>query len=170
MSSKWPPTASHFGCFWHHLLQKVPSWRVPENALKNASKKCAKMSQKELSIWPGKVTKITKIRALGSKCAPSLQERSPGTQNTQKSPKMSSKITQNYENLVTQNPGNPRKQNQELARWRVLRAAHWVYIIYIYIYIYIWVDLINCRHPPAKGEKTDRAHSDFPGKSKLPWK
>ena len=65
--------------------------------------KLSKKEPKRMRIWPGNVTKITKIRALGSKCAPSLQERSPGTQNTQKSSKMSSKITQNHENLVTQN-------------------------------------------------------------------
>jgi len=59
---------------------------------------------------------------------PSLQERSPGTQNPPKSSKMSSQITQNPENLVTQIPENPRKKNQEMARWRVTRAAPWIYI------------------------------------------
>ena len=40
-----------------------------------------------------------------------------------------SKNTQNHENLVTQNQENPRKKRlQEMARWRVMRAAHWIYI------------------------------------------
>ena len=72
-----------------------------------------------MRIWPGNVTKITKIRALGSKCAPSLQEGFPGTQNIQKYSQTTSKIIRNSENLVTHNQENPEKTNQEMARWRV---------------------------------------------------
>ena len=43
---------------------------------------CAK---KGLLFRGGKVSKITKIQALGSKCAPSFQDGFPGTQNIQES-------------------------------------------------------------------------------------
>ena len=46
MTSKWPPNASHLGCFWHHIYQKVVSRRVPENVSKTESKKYQKRSQK----------------------------------------------------------------------------------------------------------------------------
>ena len=46
------------------------------------------MNQKGNTFLARDITKITKIRALGSKCVPSLQERSPGTQNIQKTTKM----------------------------------------------------------------------------------
>ena len=39
----------------------------------------------EVVFRGGQISKITKIRALGSKCDPSLQDGLPGTQNTQKS-------------------------------------------------------------------------------------
>ena len=42
---------------------------------------CAK---KGLLFRGGKVSKITKIQALGSKCDPSLQDGLPGTENIQK--------------------------------------------------------------------------------------
>ena len=44
MSSKLHPNAYNFGCFWHHISQKVASGRVPENALKNEPKKYQKRS------------------------------------------------------------------------------------------------------------------------------
>ena len=66
-----------------------------KNIKKNIQKKHQKMDAKTIKKgakkdWPfrgGKVSKMIKIRALGSKCAPSLQEGFPGTQNTQKSSK-----------------------------------------------------------------------------------
>ena len=39
----------------------------------------------EVPFRGGQISKILKIRALGSKCDPSLQDGLPGTQNTQKS-------------------------------------------------------------------------------------
>ena len=42
-------------------------------------------AQMEIVFRGGQISKITKIRALGSKCDPSLQDGLPGTQNTQKS-------------------------------------------------------------------------------------
>ena len=39
-----------------------------------------------------------------------------------------SKIAQHHENLITQNQENPRKKSRkkDAARWRVMRAAHWI--------------------------------------------
>jgi len=81
-------------------------------------------SKRDSPFRGGEVSKITKIRALGSKCVPSLQERFPGTQNTQKSSKneptacsphnsssLFPKITQNHENLVIQNQETQKKKN-----------------------------------------------------------
>ena len=42
-------------------------------------------AQMEVGFRTGQISKITKIRALGSKCDLSLQDGLPGTQNTQKS-------------------------------------------------------------------------------------
>ena len=76
--------------FWMLLAPKITK-NQKQQALKKTLKTCIqkyqKRSQKGMPFWPGNVTKIPKIRALGSRCAPSLQERSPGTQNTQKSSK-----------------------------------------------------------------------------------
>ena len=44
-------------------------------------------AQMEVVFRGGQISKITKIRALGSKCDLSLQDGFPGTQNTQKSGK-----------------------------------------------------------------------------------
>ena len=55
--------------------------------------------------------------------------------NHQKKSPRASKITQNHENLVTQNPENHRKKNfknpgnKKAARWRDMRAAHWIQYI-----------------------------------------
>ena len=76
--------------FWMLLAPKITTNQKKhrlKKTLKITSKKYRHMSQKGTVFWPGKVTKIIKIRALGSKCAPSLQEGFPGTQNTQKSSK-----------------------------------------------------------------------------------
>ena len=55
-----PQNASHFGCFWHHIWQKAPSRRVPENVSKNEPKKCSKITSKRVSVWPGKSPKSLK--------------------------------------------------------------------------------------------------------------
>ena len=45
------------------------------------------LAKMEVLFRGGQISKIFKIRALGSKCDPSLQDGLPGTQNTQKSSK-----------------------------------------------------------------------------------
>ena len=59
-------------------------------------KSIKKGAKKDYPFRAGEVSKITKIRALGSKCAPSLQEGFPGTQNTQKSSKHEAPGLQNH--------------------------------------------------------------------------
>ena len=90
------------------------------------AKSIKKGAKKGLPFRGGNVSKITKIRALGSKCAPSLQEGFPGTQNTQKSSKMSSKITRNSDNLVIHNQENPRQKKTRNGTVAGSRAAHWI--------------------------------------------
>ena len=73
--------------------------------------------QKGLVFRGGEVSKIIKIRALGQNM---LQASKRGSQapkipkNHQKKSPRASKITQNHENLVTQNQENPRKKTSRI--------------------------------------------------------
>ena len=81
--------------------------------IKNGCKQYQQMTSKRTSFSWRRGLQNHKNPSLGSKYAPSLQKRFPGTQNIQKSSKKSpraSKIAQNHENLVTQNQENPRKK------------------------------------------------------------
>ena len=74
----------------------------------------------------GKVSKITEIRALGSKWARMGSQAPKILKNDQKMSSRASKITQNHENLLTQNPENPRKKNSRIQeiKMRHTRVAH----------------------------------------------
>ena len=118
----------------------------------------------EVLFRGGQISKIWKIRALGSKCDPSLQDGLPGTENTQKSCKNEGRdyffsgkkyflptaivvifsiimiiiiIIINIRIIIMQAlclqalwlaewPENQVPRNKDAARWRVLRAAHWL--------------------------------------------
>ena len=74
--------------------------------------------------WAQNVPQASKRGSQASKILKNHQKKSP----------RASKITQNHENLVTQNQENPRKKNfknpgnKDVARWRVARAAPWIYL------------------------------------------
>ena len=91
--------------------------------------------KKGLFFQGGKVSKITKIRALGQNMLQASKRGSRASKilkNHQKKSPRASKIIQNHENLATQNQENPRKTNfknpgnKDAARWRALRAAPWI--------------------------------------------
>ena len=80
----------------------APSWDLnsdqigPKRVPKSIKKVIEKFVELGIEFWPfwakmevgfraGEVSKISKIRALGSKCHPSLQDGLPSTENTQKS-------------------------------------------------------------------------------------
>ena len=81
------------------------------------AKSIKKGSKKGVLFQGGKVSKITKIRALGQNM---LQASKRGSQspkilkNHQKMSPRASKITQNHEHLVTQSQENPRKQTSRI--------------------------------------------------------
>ena len=99
--------------FWMLLapdLTKSAFQKATRKCTKNRIQKVSKKEPKKDWRFRGeKSPKSHKSEPWAQSGAPSLQEGFPGTQNTQKSSKMSSKITQNYENLVTRNQENPRK-------------------------------------------------------------
>ena len=81
------------------------------------AKSIKKGTKNEVPFRGGKVSKIIKIRALGQNM---LQASKRGFQapkilkNHQKMSPRASKITQNHENLVTQNQENPRKKTSSI--------------------------------------------------------
>ena len=79
-----PPKMEPLGTQNHRKNRKTNTQKTHQ---KNDAKTIKKGAKKDYPFRAGEVSKITKIRALGSKCAPSLQEGFPGTQNTQKSSK-----------------------------------------------------------------------------------
>ena len=95
--------------------------------------------KKGLGFRGGNVLKITKIQDTFQ-----MVPRSPKIfKNHQKMSPRASKITQNHENLVTQNPENPRKKTSRIQEIKKrhgggICAQRTGYIIYIYIYIYIY--------------------------------
>jgi len=81
------------------------------------AKSIKKGAKNEVPFRGGEVTKIIKIRALGQNM---LQASKRGSQapkilkNHQKKSPRASTITQNHENLVTQNQENPRKKTSRI--------------------------------------------------------
>ena len=120
MCSKWPPNGSHFGAIGHPRSQKIQKNGHSKKHWKFDAKSIKKGPQKGLPLSPGNVSKIIKIQDIVQM---SLQ--------ASKMSSRASKITQNHENLVTQNQEILQKRfpgNKDAARWRVMRAAHWIYM------------------------------------------
>ena len=148
-------TLTHFQLFfqWPKAPKKEPK-SLPKWSLwaPKITKKTEKQTlKKHTKKWMQKLSKKEPKRT-----TPFVAERSPKSQksepwaqnvpqasrrgsqapkilkNHQKMSPRASKITQNHENLVTQNQENPRKKtsrnpgNKDAARWRVMRAAHWI--------------------------------------------
>ena len=84
---KEPKSLSKWSLWATKITEKNRKTNTQKTHQKMDAKTIKKGAKKDYPFRAGEVSKITKIRALGSKCAPSLQERFPGTQNTQKSSK-----------------------------------------------------------------------------------
>ena len=81
-------------------------------------------AKKGLLFQGGKVSKITKIRALGQNMPQASKRGSQAPKirkNHQKMSPRASKITQNHANLVTQNQENLRKQT---SRFQEIKMRH----------------------------------------------
>ena len=92
ISSNWRPYAFIFNASGTIFCKKC----LPEGYQKMHWKSYPKNIKKGLVFQGGLVPKIIKIGALGSKCGPSLQERFPRIQNTQKSSKNTHPDLQNH--------------------------------------------------------------------------
>ena len=76
-----PPKMEPLGTQNHKKTEKLT---LKKNTKKWMQKVSKKEPKRDCPFRGGEVSKITKIRALGSKCAPSLQEGFPGTKNHEK--------------------------------------------------------------------------------------
>ena len=104
MTSKCLPFWMLLASYWTKSAFQKGTRKYTKKCIQKLSKKDSKRDETFVAEM---ALKSQKSEPWAQNGAPSLQERSPGTQNTQKSSKMSSKITQNSENLVTQNQENP---------------------------------------------------------------
>ena len=98
-------------------ITKKQKKRTLKKTLKKGCNKYQKIFSKRTTFSWRRGLQNHKNPSLGSKYAPSLQKGFPSIQNTQKSSKKeppASKITQNHENLVTQNQENPRKKTSRI--------------------------------------------------------
>ena len=81
------------------------------------AKSIKKGAKNEVPFRGGEVTKIIKIRALGQNMPQASKRGSQAPKilkNHQKKSPRASTLTQNHENLVTQNQENPRKQTSRI--------------------------------------------------------
>ena len=114
-----PPKMEPLGTQNHRKNRKTNTQKTHQKMDAKTIKKGAK---KDYPFRAGEVSKITKIRALGSKCAPSLQEGFPGTQNTKK-------WSQNNHNGASKPPKSRNsgcKPAQKIGTVAGSRAAHWI--------------------------------------------
>ena len=94
--------------------------------------KVSKMSEKGTTPFVAERSPKSQQSELWAQNAPQASRR--GSQapkilkNHQKMSPRASKITQNHDNLVTQNQETrpPKSLKKQGARWRVMRAAHWI--------------------------------------------
>ena len=111
-----------------------------KSAFRKGTRKCIKSCIQKVSNLTSKVISFFAQKCLQDHTNPSLGlkmcPKPPG--GVPRHPKYSkiikkrapraSKIAQHHENLITQNQENPRKKSRkkDAARWRVMRAAHWI--------------------------------------------
>ena len=140
MSWKWPPNASHFWMLWAPQITNNQEKRALKKTLKIGCKKYHMMTSKTRYFFARKTTLKSQKSKISSKWAsrppkwaPGPQKSSknepPGLQNHLKSwesgdPKARNLVTQNQTNLGKKTSRFP--GNKDAARWRVMRAAHWI--------------------------------------------
>jgi len=97
----------------------------------------------------------------------------------------------NQEKTLEKRARNQENPRTKMARWRVMRAAHWIYIyIYIHLHMYIYTsiwcsklakplhrcrksaaqaagNMPSCRFDPERSETTPKLDSEPPGRSEM---
>ena len=113
---------------WHlRAPQKAKNqekWALKKTLKNNATKTgfwCAFWAQKRTFFRVRSVLKIRKFRHI-SKMGPRFPKWAPGTL---KEPKIMNLTTQNQEKTLEKRARNQENPRDKMARWRVMRAAHW---------------------------------------------